>query len=254
MPACQLGGGGQRRAADRVGHRRGPRLEVTDVDLAAGAGEPDGAVAANFTVAGVDLGETKPGVGSPESASGVEALLPMPRRANASQSAAWLAPPKRIRSAASIASRASSMLVAPCWSRKASKTSCSQRRLPGHWVAGVGVLVAVAWAQRRLQRLVGRGVGRVVLRDQGLADLPHGAVPDLAVGVDLGPGGVEAVVAVVQRVGVDGVVADADGLVAGGVGPDGPRVGARWSSRARTCTRRRSGHPRTRPWRRPARR
>src|SRR4051794_27595835 len=108
----------------------------------------------NFTVAGDDFGEAKPGVGSPESASGVEALLPMPRRAKASHSVAWLAPPNRIRSAASIASRASSMLVAPCCSRKASKTSCSQRRLPGHWVAARGVLVAVAWAQLRLSALL----------------------------------------------------------------------------------------------------
>ena len=72
----------------------------------------------------------------------------MPLRANACHSTCWFAPPKRIWSAASIASRASSMLVAPCWSRKASNISCTQRRLPGHWSAGSGELVAVPLAQR----------------------------------------------------------------------------------------------------------
>ena len=75
---------------------------------------------------------------------------PRPRLANAFQSRSWLAPPKRIRSAASIASRASTMLT---WltdiSRNESKTSWIQRRLPGQavtsrapvahafWIAGV---------------------------------------------------------------------------------------------------------------------
>ena len=54
----------------------------------------------NVTVAFWASGESKPGVGWSSSLVSVEADSPMPRLANAAHSSAWLAPPKRIRSAA----------------------------------------------------------------------------------------------------------------------------------------------------------
>src|SRR6476661_8478805 len=83
------------------------------------------------TTAFFDIGEAKLGFGLPESAFGVEAPLPMPRRANASHKTLRSLPSKRILSAAIMASRASSIDVAPCWSRNESKISWIQRRLPG---------------------------------------------------------------------------------------------------------------------------
>ena len=150
----------------------------------------------------------------------------MPRLANASHMTSWSSPWKRIRSAASIASRASSIDVEPCWSRNASNISWTQRRLPGHLRATSGALSRDALRAALLELLVGVGVAGVPLLHERLPDLPLGAVPDLAVGVDLVAGGVEPVVRVVQRVRVDRVVTDADGLVAGGVRADRPRVGA----------------------------
>ena len=152
--------------------------------------------------------------------------MPMPLRAKAFHITAWLAPPKRMRSAASIASRASSMLVAPCCSRNESNISVIQRRLPGQSTRPERRLGAAALRAAELTHLVAVGEAPVVLLDQRLAHPPLGGVPDLAVGVDLVAGGVEAVLAVGQRVVVDGVVADRDLLVAGGVETDGPDVAA----------------------------
>ena len=123
-----------------------------------------------------------------------------------------------------MASRASSMDVAPCWSRKESKTSWIHRRLPGHLLAGSGEEFGAAWAQRSCSALVPVGELLVPLLHQRLAHAPLRAVPDLTVRVHLGAGAVEAVVGVVERVVVDGVVADRDRLVARGVDADGPRV------------------------------
>ena len=89
-------------------------------------------------------GEAKLGVGSVSPAPLVAASRPIPERANSAQIRSWLAPPKRSRSAVSMLSRMSSMLtwLAAC-SRNESKTSCDQRRLPGHWSAGDLALRAV---------------------------------------------------------------------------------------------------------------
>ena len=142
---------------------------------------------ANVTVAdGVPVA-SKPGVGSPSSAVAVVASAPMPLRAKASHISFWLAPPKRIWSAASIASRASSMLVAPCWSRKESNISCTQRRLPGHWSAGSGELVAVPCAQRSWSDLSLDGKAPFHLSTRAWRTSHWVRVPDLAVGVHLGP-------------------------------------------------------------------
>ena len=141
-----------------------------------------------------------------------------------------MAPPKRIRSAASIASRASSIETSGGMSSQASYTSWIQRRLPGHWPAG-------SCRPRALpERRVRLGEAAVVLGDERLADVVVDGVPDLAVRVDLGARGacgldrrtderpvarrVVADVAVVERVVVQREVADADLLVAGRVGPD----------------------------------
>ena len=59
------------------------------------------------------------------------AFRPKPRRANASHSSFWLAPPNRIWSAASIALRASTIDGAGVISRYESNSSWIQRRLPG---------------------------------------------------------------------------------------------------------------------------
>ena len=93
------------------------------------------------------VGVAKLGVGSLSSASVTEAPAPMPRRAKAAHSTSLFAPAKRISSAAIMASRASSIEVAPCWSRKASNISWTHRRLPGQVSALRGVVVAVALAQ-----------------------------------------------------------------------------------------------------------
>ena len=85
-------------------------------------------------------GDWKSGFGSVsfslDAAFVLVAFTPIPRRANASQSSAWFAPPKRIMSAARYASRASSMDGAVGMSTIASKTSWIQRRLPGQRSAG----------------------------------------------------------------------------------------------------------------------
>ena len=61
------------------------------------------------------------------------ALRPIPCRANSSHSSFWFAPPNRIRSAASWASRAWSMDGFVGMSSIASNRSCTQRRLPGQF-------------------------------------------------------------------------------------------------------------------------
>ena len=67
-----------------------------------------------------------------EAVKSVEAPDPMPRCANPRHSSTWLAPPKRITSAARYASRASSMLGVAESSSQASYMIWIQRRLPGH--------------------------------------------------------------------------------------------------------------------------
>ena len=96
-------------------------------------------IASNVIVALLACGDSKLGVGSNAfEPPGLAAPDPRPREANVFQSTAWFAPPKRIRSAASIASRASTMLTAPlAISSHASNMSCTQRRLPGQAVTGV---------------------------------------------------------------------------------------------------------------------
>ena len=79
--------------------------------------------------------EVKLGVGFGSALPRLAAPSPRPRLANAFHMMSWLAPPKRMRSAASMASRASTMLT---WltaiRRNESNTSCIQRRLPGQSV------------------------------------------------------------------------------------------------------------------------
>ena len=82
-------------------------------------------------------GDAKLGVGS-ASDGPLIAPAPMPRAANAFHSRSALAPSKRSASAVIMLSRMSSMLTCPvAASRNESNTSCAQRRLPGHAVAGV---------------------------------------------------------------------------------------------------------------------
>ena len=64
------------------------------------------------------------------------AFRPKPCRANSSHSSFWFAPPNRIRSAASWASRAWSMDGFVGMSSIASKRSWTQRRLPGQFCGG----------------------------------------------------------------------------------------------------------------------
>jgi hypothetical protein len=73
------------------------------------------------------------------------AFLPSPCRANSSQSSSWFAPPKRMRSAASWASRACSIDGFVGMSRYESKTSWIQRRLPGQLCGGSSPLAQAYW-------------------------------------------------------------------------------------------------------------
>src|ERR1051325_5982781 len=88
----------------------------------------------------------------------VEAPAPMPFCAKTFQIAAGVAPPKRVLSAASIASRASSIDVEPSCSKNASNISWIQRRPPGHCSGGSGEEVA-DWpsAQRSCSDLLDSG-------------------------------------------------------------------------------------------------
>src|SRR3954471_5323690 len=69
----------------------------------------------------------------------------MPRLANACHSCFWLAPLKRIRSAARYASRAPSIETSGGMSRKASYTIWIQRLLPGHRFACLLPSAQAAW-------------------------------------------------------------------------------------------------------------
>ena len=124
-----------------VGDRNRPGLVVADEQLGTRDGLPVPVDRRNVTVASFANGEVKLGVGLASPAPLLAAPSPRPRLANAFHSRSWFAPPKRIMSAASIASRESTMLT---WltaiSRNESNISCAQRRLPGQHVTGVSPL------------------------------------------------------------------------------------------------------------------
>src|SRR5262245_47716589 len=92
----------------------------------------------NVRVALFANGEVKLGVGFTSPAPLLAAPAPRPRLANAFHRMSWLAPPKRIMSAASIALRDWTMLIGlNVISGYESNISCAQRRLPGQDVTGV---------------------------------------------------------------------------------------------------------------------
>jgi hypothetical protein len=107
---------------------------------------PSSFSALNVTVVDFDPTGSKSGTGSKSFSLVTEALTPMPPCAYPSHISFWFAPPNRIRSADSAASRAWSMVGFTGISSIASNTSCIQRRLPGHRCAGVMPSAHSVWS------------------------------------------------------------------------------------------------------------
>ena len=205
---------------ERVGQRRGARLEHADVDRARAraALERHGGVAAlgrgeaagdDVLVGGVDdgvLAHAAAGEGLPHD---LEVL------------AAEAHPVRSEHGVPGVEHRGVALLE-----QERVEDQLDPAAVAGAVLRGDRGGVVRALGALELERLVLVRVLLVPLLHQRLADLPLGAAPDLAVGVDLDTGGVVAVVGVVQRVLVDREVADRGLLVARGVHTDGEDVAA----------------------------
>ena len=162
---------------------------------------------------------------------------PTARSGSRRRSASW--------SAARFALRASTIVGFVGMSRNASNSSWIQRRLPGHWSTGsvAGARTAPAAHGRS------RGTGRCTSPTSARAQLEVDRDPDLAVGVDLGPGDVVADVAEVQRVDLrlDARLGNARSAASSprSCGCRGPCCRSR-TCRPRTGSRRRSARGRSR--------
>ena len=149
----------------------------------------------------------------------------MPFCAKPFQIAAWFAPPKRALSArehgvAGVEHARRALLEQERVEHQLDPAATARALLRRQRRGGRRLAVGAA----QLQRLVRLRVGAVVLRDQLASHVEHRGAPHLAVGVHLRAGDVVPDVAVLQRVGVERVVADAGHLVAGDVGTLDPRV------------------------------